>query len=178
MDMPFLLIQPNIILHKRIYTIRKLLSHLLPQGYSLAKTSLAGQSYTLVIMIQGLGIDLVEVGRIKKALDKWGRRFLHRVFTSRERDYCMRKALPAQSLAARFAAKEAVLKAMGTGLSGGIRWTDMEVVNDPKGKPELHISAKIADMVPGQKFLLSISHSQQFAIAQVILVKSEPESLE
>jgi holo-[acyl-carrier protein] synthase len=131
-----------------------------------------------MIMIQGLGVDLVEVGRIKKALDRWGRRFLRRVFTSRERDYCMRKAFPAQSLAARFAAKEAVLKAMGTGLSGGIRWTDIEVVNDPKGKPEVQVSARIANLAPGQKILLSISHSQQLAIAHAILVESEPASLE
>ncbi len=125
-----------------------------------------------------MGVDLVEVGRIKKALDRWGQRFLCRVFTSRERDYCMRKAFPAQSLAARFAAKEAVLKAMGTGLSGGIGWTDVEVVNDPKGKPEVRVGPRIARLIGNSRILLSISHSKQFAIAQAILVKSEPASLE
>lgn len=130
------------------------------------------------MMLEGLGVDLVEVGRIKKALDRWGQRFLCRVFTSGEREYCMRKAFPAQSLAARFAAKEAVLKAIGTGLSGGIRWTDVEVVNDPKGKPEVRVGPTVARLIGNSRILLSISHSKQFAIAQAVLVKNEQASFE
>ena len=97
-------------------------------------------------MLDGLGVDLVEVGRIRRACDRWGERFLRRVFTAGERAYCMRKVHPEQSLAARFAAKEAVLKAIGTGLSGGIRFGDRRV-------------------------LLTISHTKELAIAQAILLE-------
>ena len=121
-------------------------------------------------MVEGLGIDLVEVGRIKKALDRWGERFLHRIYTPREIDYCNRKAFPEQSLAARFAAKEAVFKAMGTGLSGGVRWTQVEIVNDPKGKPEVRVDPQLTRLVGNKKILLSISHTKEFAIAQAVLV--------
>lgn len=121
-------------------------------------------------MLVGLGVDMVEVGRIKKALDRWGERFLRRVFTSEERSYCTRKAFPEQSLAARFAAKEAVLKAMGTGLSVGIRWTDVEIVNDKSGKPEVRLEKKITQRIDNKRILLSISHTKEFAIAQAILL--------
>jgi holo-[acyl-carrier protein] synthase len=121
-------------------------------------------------MLKGVGIDLAEVGRIKKALDRWGERFLHRVFTSQERDYCQKKAFPEQSFAARFAAKEAVLKAIGTGHSGGIRWTDVEVVNDRKGKPEVRLGRKMTELIGDKKVLLSITHTKDFAVAQAILV--------
>jgi len=125
---------------------------------------------SLKSMLEGLGIDMVEVDRIKKVLDRWGERFLHRVFTSEERDYCKRKAHPEQSLAARFAAKEAVLKAIGTGLSGGIRWTDVKIVNDKSGKPEVRLDKKIIQRIGDKKILLSISHTKEFAIAFAILV--------
>ena len=121
-------------------------------------------------MLVGLGVDMVEVERIKKALDRWGERFLRRVFTSQERSYCMRKAFPEQSLAARFAAKEAVFKAMGRGLSVGIRWTDVEIVNDKSGKPEVRLEKKITRRIDNKRILLSISHTKEFAIAQAILV--------
>jgi len=113
---------------------------------------------------------MVEVGRIKRALNRWGERFLHRVFTSEERDYCKRKAFPEQSLAARFAAKEAVLKAIGTGLSGGIRWTDVRIVNGKSGRPEVRLGKNITQRIGNKKILLSISHTKEFAIAQVILL--------
>ena len=121
-------------------------------------------------MVEGLGIDLVEVGRIRKALNRWGEQFLCRVFTSEERNYCARKAHPEQSLAARFAAKEAVLKAIGTGLSGRIRWIDVEIVNDKKGRPEVRLGEKVAQRIGNKKILISISHTQEFAIAFAILV--------
>ena len=121
-------------------------------------------------MLEGVGIDMVEVSRIRKALNRWGERFLHRVFTSEERDYCKRKAHPEESFAARFAAKEAVLKAIGTGLSVGIRWTDVKIVNDKGGKPEVRLGKKIAERIGNKKILLSISHTKEFAIAFAILV--------
>jgi holo-[acyl-carrier protein] synthase len=119
---------------------------------------------------EGMGIDLVEVSRIKKALERWGERFTHRVFTSEERDYCRRKAFPEQSFAARFAAKEAVLKAIGTGHSGGIKWTDVEVVNDPRGKPGVRLRKKITELLGDKKILLSITHTKDLAMAQAFLV--------
>ncbi len=121
-------------------------------------------------MVEGLGIDMVEVGRIKKALNRWGERFLRRVFTSEEKNYCQRKAFPEQSFAARFAAKEAVLKAIGTGLSGGIRWRDVEIINDPKGKPEVRLGERIIQRIGNKKILLSISHTKELAMAFAILI--------
>ena len=123
-------------------------------------------------MLEGLGVDLIEVGRIRKACDRWGERFLRRVFTAGERAYCMRKAHPEQSLAARFAAKEAVLKAIGTGLSGGIRWTDVEVTNQPGGKPGVRLGERITRRIGERKVLLTISHTKEFAIAQAILLEA------
>jgi len=124
-------------------------------------------------MFEGLGIDLVEVGRIKRAVDRWGHRFLHRVFTPGEISYCNRKVFPEQSLAARFAAKEAVFKAMGTGLSGGIRWTDVEIANDPRGKPEVRLGPRITRLLGNRTILLSISHTKEFAVAAAALVNDE-----
>jgi len=122
-------------------------------------------------MLEGLGVDLIEVGRIRKACDRWGERFIRRVFTAGERAYCMRKAHPEQSLAARFAAKEAVLKAIGTGLSGGIRWTDVEVVNEPGGKPGEKLGERITRRIGQRKVLLTISHTRELAIAQAVLLE-------
>lgn len=123
-------------------------------------------------MLDGLGVDLIEVGRIRKACDRWGERFLRRVFTAGERAYCMRKAHPEQSLAARFAAKEAVLKAIGTGLSGGIRWTDVEVVNERGGKPGVRLGERITRIIGARKVLLTISHTKELAIAQAVVLRS------
>ena len=123
-------------------------------------------------MLDGLGIDLVEVGRIKRAHNRWGERFLRRVFTASERAYSMRKAHPEQSLAARFAAKEAVLKAIGTGLSGGIRWTDVEVTNDRSGKPGVRLGERITRRIGDRRVLLTISHTKELAVAQAILLET------
>ena len=122
-------------------------------------------------MIVGLGVDLVEVGRVKKTIDRWGERFLNRIFTPPERNYCLRKAFPEQSLAARFAAKEAVLKAIGTGLSSGIGWKDIEIVNDPGGKPEVSLKEKITKRIGHKRILISLSHTKEFAIAFAILAE-------
>jgi holo-[acyl-carrier protein] synthase len=127
----------------------------------------------LGLMLQGLGVDIVEVARIEKILKKWGERFLQRVFTQKEQDYCSRKAHPEQSLAARFAAKEAVLKAIGTGLSGGVNWTDVEVVNTESGKPEVRLGKNLLEKVGNKKILLSLSHTREWAIAQAALVEGD-----
>ncbi len=122
-------------------------------------------------MLAGLGVDLIEVGRIRKALDRWGERFIRRVFTAEEKRYSLRKAFPEQSFAARFAAKEAVLKALGTGLSGGIGWTQVEIVNNKNGKPEVKLGKKITARIGEKKILISLSHTKEFAIAFAALVE-------
>jgi holo-[acyl-carrier protein] synthase len=127
----------------------------------------------MVPLIEGLGVDIVEVARIRRTLTRFGQRFLRRVFTPGEQDYCNRKAHPEQSLAARFAAKEAVLKAAGTGLSGGVRWTDVEVVNAPSGKPEVRLGNTLVRRIGNKKVLLSITHTKELAIAQAILIRDD-----
>ncbi len=120
-------------------------------------------------MLTGLGVDIIEVSRIKKALDRWGERFLKRVFTPEEKRYSMRKAFPEQSLAARFAAKEAVMKALGTGLSGGIAWTDVEIVNNSFGKPEVKLGREISNLIGEKNVKISLSHTREFAVAFAVL---------
>ncbi len=86
-------------------------------------------------MIVGCGIDLVEIGRIQQSMERFGQRFLNRIYTPAEQAYCLRKRNAAESLAARFAAKEAGAKALGTGISHGVNWLEIEVVREPGGSP-------------------------------------------
>ena len=123
-------------------------------------------------MIVSIGIDIIEVYRIRETLARTPR-FAERVFTERERAYCEAKgAAAAQSFAARFAAKEAFLKALKTGWRGKITWQDIEVVSDEKGVPSLEIrgeARKIFDDLGANRIHLSISHTTEHAIAEVIL---------
>jgi holo-[acyl-carrier protein] synthase len=121
-------------------------------------------------MVDSLGVDIVEVKRVKRLLERWGDRFLHRVFTSGEIAYCRGKSSPEKSLAARFAAKEAILKAVGTGLSQGLTWTSMEIVNDKGGRPTVKLGKRIKDKIGDKKILISMSHTEEYAIAEAILV--------
>ncbi|MCD6329534.1 MAG: holo-ACP synthase [Candidatus Cloacimonetes bacterium] len=132
-------------------------------------------------MIYGIGTDLVEVERIKKELASYGEKFMNMLFTESERIYCTRAenlAIQAQCFAARFAAKEAFLKALGSGLRGGLKWKDVEVVNNGLGKPELHMqntAKQICDDAGINKIHVSLSHTKESAIAVVILEKLEIE---
>ena len=121
-------------------------------------------------MIFGIGTDMVEISRIQKAIEK-NPRFLQKVYTEKEIAYCQRKRTPWQSFAARFAAKEAVSKAMGTGL-GRIGLTDIEVVNQSSGQPQviLHGAAQIFATEHGfVRVHISLSHSEAYAIATAII---------
>jgi len=122
-------------------------------------------------MIVGTGVDIVEVWRIKEALEKWGDRFLKRIFSERELDYANRKKFSHESLAARFACKESVLKAFGdTRL--GIQFKDIEVLNDSKGKPEVVLHGEARNFVKRYKvndIIVSMSHTSTYAISSVIL---------
>jgi holo-[acyl-carrier protein] synthase len=123
-------------------------------------------------MIVGSGIDIAEVPRIAEAIERHGQRFLHRVFTEGEITYCDSKANRIERYAARFAAKEAGMKALGTGWNHGVRWRDLEVCRQPGGRPTLAFHGKAAEFAAklGTKNVaLSLSHTAEQAIAQVIL---------
>ena len=122
-------------------------------------------------MIVGLGIDIAEIDRIEASIERHGRRFLERIFTPGEIAYCERHRHKAERYAARFAAKEAAMKALGTGWGQGVRWLDIEVMRQPEGKPllKLHGRAQEIALQLGAKHVsLTITHSGNTALAQVI----------
>ena len=123
-------------------------------------------------MIVGTGIDLTEVPRIAQSIQRFGDRFLHRVFTEGEIRYCESKANRVERFAARFAAKEAGMKAIGTGWSHGVRWRDIEVCRQPGGRPTIAFHGRAAEFAAKMgvaHVALSLSHTPEMAIAQVIL---------
>jgi holo-[acyl-carrier protein] synthase len=125
-------------------------------------------------VIVGSGVDLCEVARIKDAIERHGRRFLERVYTDREIAYAERKANLYERYAARFAAKEAGMKALGTGWRGGVKWRDFEVANLPSGRPTLQFHGKAAEFAKAlgvETISLSITHTSVQAMALVILEK-------
>ncbi len=122
----------------------------------------------------GHGIDMVECARIAESVARHGQRFLRRVFTPGELAYCLGRKREVEHLAGRFAAKEAVLKVLGTGWRSGISWTDIEVRNDARGKPGVVLTGRcrqIADELGIASILLSISHVPSHAIASAIAQK-------
>jgi holo-[acyl-carrier protein] synthase len=123
-------------------------------------------------MIVGSGIDLVEIGRIQQSMERFGQRFLNRVYTGAEQAYCLRRRNAAESLAARFAAKEAGAKALGTGISRGVNWLEIEVVREPGGRPALRFhgrAAEIASRMGVAHTALSLTHTAELAMASVAL---------
>lgn len=117
-----------------------------------------------------IGVDLVEISRVRQLCERWGERFEQRIFTPRELAYVAQRPSRVQSLAARFAAKEAVFKALGSGWSFGMRWRDIEVRNDPHGKPEVHLSGTVQAYALRRgvrQILVSLSHTSQYAVAFV-----------
>jgi holo-[acyl-carrier protein] synthase len=123
-------------------------------------------------MIRGVGIDLVNIGRIEQAVERWGQRFLQRIFTAGEIERCQQLNRPAPCLALRFAAKEAFAKALGLGMRRGLRWNDVEVVNDDLGKPLLllrHQAEQLLKATGAKKTWLSLSDERDSAIAVVVL---------
>ena len=123
-------------------------------------------------MIVGTGVDLCEVPRIKASIERFGARFIERIFTPAEIAYVERKANRYERYAARFAAKEAGMKAIGTGWRLGIAWRDFEVANLPSGKPTLRfhgVAARFAEKLGVKNVALSITHTAEVAMAHVIL---------
>ena len=128
--------------------------------------------YLVFPVIVGIGIDIVEVPRIAAAVERFGERFLNRVFTASEISYCQSKQNAMERFAARFAAKEAGFKAIGTGWRHGVTWQDVEVGREPGGRPSICYSGKAAEFAAKlgvRRASLSLSHTAEQAIAQVIL---------
>ncbi|RPJ37861.1 MAG: holo-[acyl-carrier-protein] synthase [Deltaproteobacteria bacterium] len=126
-------------------------------------------------MIYGIGIDLVKIKRIAEAHQRWGERFHHKAFTSGEIQYCLRKRDPAPSLAARFAAKEALVKALGIGLRRGVHLRDVEVQRGSLGKPVLKLHGRAEEICAREGItgiFLSLTHDQDFSSAVVVLEKA------
>jgi holo-[acyl-carrier protein] synthase len=122
--------------------------------------------------IIGLGFDATDIPRIRDTVARHGDRFLHRVFTDEEITYCMRHRDPAPSLAARFAAKEAAMKAIGTGHSRGVLWKDIEVIRWG-GPPQLRLTGAAQrhfEALGARRSLLTLTHAEQLAMAQVLLL--------
>jgi holo-[acyl-carrier protein] synthase len=123
-------------------------------------------------MIVGTGIDITEVPRIREVIERHGERFLKRIFTEGEIQYCESKANRMERYAARFAAKEAGMKAIGTGWNHGVRWRDIEVARNPGGRPTLLLHGKAAEFAAklgATNIALSLTHTAEEAMAQVIL---------
>jgi holo-[acyl-carrier protein] synthase len=123
-------------------------------------------------MVIGLGSDLIEIARVADSIERFGTRFLHRVFTPDEIAYCQRKRNSAESFAARFAAKEAGAKALGTGISHGVAWPEIEVRREASGKPTLfwHGRARERARQLGVRYAaVTLSHSRDMALAVVVL---------
>jgi holo-[acyl-carrier protein] synthase len=125
-------------------------------------------------MICGIGIDLVENGRLEKIIKKWGIKFLNRVFSSGEIQYCGKHIQSSIHYGARFAAKESFLKALGIGLGRGVKLSDIEVVHDKNGKPVLALCGEAKVQIDKKKITkihLSLTHTKKYATAIVLLEK-------
>jgi holo-[acyl-carrier protein] synthase len=124
-------------------------------------------------MVLGVGTDLMETKRIEESIERFGDRFLERVFTAEEIAYCLRKKKnSAESFAARFAAKEAGAKALGTGISRGVTWKELEVRRETSGRPTLHLSGRAAELAGAmgvRRMQLSLTHSRELAMAVVVV---------
>lgn len=122
-------------------------------------------------MIYGIGTDIIEVSRIDANIIKHGQKFLDKVFTKEEQRYCKSFRQSSRNFAGRFAAKEAVVKSFGTGLTEGLNWLDIEILNDPQGKPFLVISDALKVRFDNPVVQLSISHCHEYATATAIWIK-------
>jgi holo-[acyl-carrier protein] synthase len=127
-------------------------------------------------MVVGIGVDLVETARIAEGIEQHGERFTRRLYTPGEIAYCEKFRSKAERYAARFAAKEAAFKALGTGWREGVRWLDVEVVNQPNGKPELLLHGRAEELARAlgvARMSISISHADHYAVVQVIFESEE-----
>jgi holo-[acyl-carrier protein] synthase len=123
-------------------------------------------------MVVGIGTDLIEIARIAQSIDRFGDRFLERIFTPGEVLYCRRKKNSAESFAARFAAKEAAAKALGTGISQGIGWLEIEIGREPYGRPTIELTGRAAyraQQIGVARVSLTLTHTRDVALAVVVM---------
>lgn len=121
----------------------------------------------------GIGIDVVEVQRIGSSMDEFGDKFLHRIFTKTEQEYCQSQKRPAIHYAARFAAKEAIAKAFGTGIGKEISWLDMEILRQPSGEPKVKMSGdgkEYAEKLKVVDIKISLTHAEHYAAANAVVL--------
>ncbi len=119
--------------------------------------------------IEGIGVDIIDVSRLRRTLEEQGNHFLDKMFTAKEIAYCQGKKHPHEHFAARFAAKEAVSKAMHTGWSGSFRWKDVEVVNEPSGEPRIVLYNNVATLLKNSIIHLSLSHTETTVVAFAVI---------
>lgn len=119
-------------------------------------------------MIHGVGTDIIEVKRIEQSIERFGQRFLDRIFNFDEQTYCLHHRDSARHFAGRFAAKEAIVKALGTGFRDGIGWLDIEILNNDQGKPVVKLSPRLKEQFNSPNIHLSISHGRDYATAFAI----------
>ena len=128
-------------------------------------------------MIFGIGIDIIEIERIQQSVEKFNDRFLNKIFTKGELEYCLTKRNKYQHLAARFAAKEAIAKALATGWSKGFRWKDIEIYNEKSGLPQVKLFGALANFVGEEKMLkITMSHSEHYVTCFAILYANGQKS--
>ena len=121
--------------------------------------------------ILGIGNDIIEIERIRKSIENHGYRLLARLFTTKEQDYCLKHKDPIPHFAGRFSAKEAIVKAFGTGFGEHASWLDIEILNDTKGKPCVHFSDALNQRLHNPRMLVSISHCHEYVTAMAIWLK-------
>jgi holo-[acyl-carrier protein] synthase len=125
-------------------------------------------------MVIGIGIDIIEIDRIKDSVDKYGEQFLNKVFTKNEIAYCLSKPDKYQHLGARFAAKEAIYKALASNWTKGVSWQDIEIKNEPNGLPYAVLNGDIKSFLSGDKGLrISLTHSRDYVASVAIVYKEE-----
>jgi len=121
-------------------------------------------------MILGIGVDIIEISRIKQSVERSGDKFLNRIFTEKELEYCLSKGNKYQHLAARFAAKEAISKALSIGWNNQFDWKNVEVINEKSGEPKVHLNGLLKDFLPAATNLkITMSHSDEYAVCFAIL---------
>ncbi len=126
-------------------------------------------------MIYGIGVDIVNIRRMRRVIDRWGTRFINRIFTAQEINHCFQGPKSVSSLALRFAAKEAFSKAIGLGMKNGIRWRDIEIVQNPNGRPGLNVTGEALSFCHRQgigRWHVTLSDESHYGVAVVVLEKS------
>ncbi len=123
-------------------------------------------------MVIGIGVDIIEIERVKDSVNMYGEHFLNKIYTKKELEYCLNKNDKYQHLAARFAAKEAVYKALSSGWNKNIGWKNIEITNEPNGMPIVTLNGEVKNFLSPQKSLkISISHSRDYVAAVAIIYK-------